>query len=1200
LWNNGGAVMPPRTLCNYFTILRERLTNLSRSHYVPAPVAKLLRIALDPSIGLGHPAVPDQRSGLDILRMPLLISRACRRVLFKLLRTFQRVLAFVLDGPFIVRAKFAILSLVRRVYAPFLGAFTSASSYSVAPASVSAQLTPFERYVSSQGLTANQQTFVRLFGADRFVALFNTFYVPRSSVWTCETPACGYKLPPSTPLFLLKRFIISHKRVVAMWVGIMLASPFVCGNTLALLIIINLFWWLVSSVDRTIHWARCKPVTTTLRPGKVAGSISSLNNPLRVSALRKLLVTPFKRLAAYCQSGVNHAVWKVLEVVLSPWSWACVAGGTMLTLAASENAAARKMWEKTRYVLSVFLFHASRPPRYPPSVLRNVFNDTPLVEHPPVKGHTHAKSAASRSTASLLADRMQLTSGLTPYYYQRSMSDIRHRRPGSRMYFWSKDLTQEPADDPSSDDDMLVLVDVDQYVPMSEFLNEHFKPTMLYTFQPTRVASQAEDYAYTFDSDNQVHYYVTGGAEYVHQVWNYSVESFTCVKTFLGFPVAASHWLVDRRVVSPDHEVVLLTPMTYWPWWCAWATYFVSGNTLERLEPVVDDFLRLRVHTRQGMFVSTGKPESFAAAFCPSDVDDALGALSRINKVELQVPQVQSYLDGDKVGAPILTEYHRKAVGSKPPYVAPSDRQSGVRSFQYRPDSYDPDAKASLVAFMRPIIDGCFAPSDCLNNDIQAVEARVLNIQTPELIMTPFMLHCMREFVTQLIPVPHLLDPADLDEVYERQNRPSQRWILDAAVGVLPKRFIRMFVKHEAYGEPKDPRCISQINGTDKRDWSMFMYPLARILKDTHWYAFGKSPVDVAHRVSEICSGARVAAVMSDFSRMDGRVSNLLRELELAVMLRAYRPVYHGQIVDLARSQYNLKAVTKHGHKYATACQRASGSPETSCFNSIDNAFIAFLAFRRSIVGGRHLDASAAYARLGMYGGDDGITADVDVAKLEAAAKEVGQVLTGESVPRGYFGVNFLARIYGPHVWSGDPNSCCDIRRQLTKFHTTVHLPGNVSPEEKLLEKSRSYYLTDACTPVLGHLVAKVIELVGPISMTEKTRDMRAWNSDLDISVQYPNEDSGWMQDYVAMAMPDFDFKAFFDHLETVRSIEDVLQFPLCEDVAPAKTASPVVVGDMIVLPPPKDSEKKFVPKRRGKRSRAETKARGGPRPKGQ
>jgi len=270
-----------------------------------------------------------------------------------------------------------------------------------------------------------------------------------------------------------------------------------------------------------------------------------------------------------------------------------------------------------------------------------------------------------------------------------------------------------------------------------------------------------------------------------------------------------------------------------------------------------------------------------------------------------------------------------------------------------------------------------------------------------------------------------------------------------------------------------------------------------------------------------------------------------------------------------------LNAVATFGTWYETAFSRASGSPETSLFNSLVNAFVAYAALRGTRRGGLFLTPAMAFDALGIYGGDDGLTADVDAKVYVKAASRIGQELTVEPVKRGNMGVKFLARVYSPDVWFGDMNSCCDLPRQLCKIHVSVPMSNTVSPTVKLLEKVRSFSLSDEHTPILGLLCATVIDLHGgPILPDANTTPMRHWLGHFDKEVQYVNEPASWMMDYAVSALPDFDWKTFHNWMAEVKTFTDVLAAPLCMEPIAAKSAVPVVV-DGEVLP----RGEKFKPK---------------------
>jgi len=214
------------------------------------------------------------------------------------------------------------------------------------------------------------------------------------------------------------------------------------------------------------------------------------------------------------------------------------------------------------------------------------------------------------------------------------------------------------------------------------------------------------------------------------------------------------------------------------------------------------------------------------------------------------------------------------------------------------------------------------------------------------------------------------------------------------------------------------------------------------------------------------------------------------------VISRAFPPDYADPALELHSRQYNQKARMSLGYSYDTGTSRCSGSPETSTFNTIDNAFHSYLSFR---LGEDALPPDEAFAALNnaMYGGDDGIVADANGEKLERAAKLMGLRIKVVDFPFGSSGVNFLARVYSPYVWFGDLNSMCDLVRHLSKFHTTTPLPPSVTEIQKFVEKARGLRLSDANTPIIRQICERAMQYdhVAPVD------SLRPYNSKFDESV---------------------------------------------------------------------------------------------------
>jgi len=829
-----------------------------------------------------------------------------------------------------------------------------------------------------------------------------------------------------------------------------------------------------------------------------------------------------------------------------------------------------------RLKASQILDRAAYTPAIPTQAYRSGFNGMSLIAANPTKNyHTHPNIAAQRSAAVLQASHFALTLGHELFSYQCSAADQRNDRLGSRVYYWAKDVASTPSDAAPKQSDIIYMGDVDYYVDMNKFMLDNFQPILLYTFMPTKAAAVHKEYSFFFDREANVHYNVSGGGSYVHQVWSYHTD-FVIVREYWGnFITAAATFNVDRRLIGDDHYFVLLTPVKRWRWTSAWITFMLCGNNLKRLNPVEGEFVRIDRVEADGPSTSIGRVGEYIEATIPSTINSAIGIIAENSKIGLTNPQVLSMMpEGEKpetrVSAAVVYDYHKNTpCKDGTPVVFPLSE--AVQSYQFSPKDYDPDAKPSLVPFMDPVISGgCYAPAQTKANEARCVQARIKDVKS-DAKPTAFLYKVMREFSERFIPnsVARKGRPVDDEYVYAQQDRPSQRRILAEAEFSRPRdRHIAMFVKKEAYTDIKDPRPISQINGNDKADYSRYMYAIADYIKLQNWYAFGRTPVDIADRITEICKRAS-EIFNSDFKKFDGHLSKVLRELESIIFMRFFSNEYHADITRLHDAQFNLPARGRMGTKYDVEFQRCSGSPETSLANTIANAFVAFLAFRMTKVNGRFLSADEAYSKLGLYGGDDGVTADVDPEKYVKAAKMVGQEIDVEGIKRGQPGVKFLARIYSPNVWFGDNTSCCDLYRQLSKFHTTVSLPPNVTPVEKLVEKARAYCLTDANTPVLGPLCVAIVSHQDALNMPDSD-NLRIWNSDVRLENQYPNAYGPWMVDYVNKSLPDFRHDLFYNWLKPISAGSPMHEFltpPVCLVAKEPDVKIPVVVNHEVKYP---------------------------------
>jgi len=829
------------------------------------------------------------------------------------------------------------------------------------------------------------------------------------------------------------------------------------------------------------------------------------------------------------------------------------------------------------------LMYLTKQPKFAACTMRSTFNKLINIKSGAASNHTHPNAAMDRNNSSTFIDLFARVIGTNAYYLQRSAADVRNGRDGARSYHWAKDFTAEGKLFNPKQDDLISIIDVDMYLDMPRLLSNYPQMYIISTFQPESVSCDAGEFVFTFDEHNNVIYNVSGGAKYMHPVWNYGNDIIMSRRlTWYGM-YCYTVYNIDRRKTSSHHELIFLTPVKSVNSWLIPIGDYLQAQMLRRLEVVTkienENFLRLKIMKKDGMYTSTGRPYSLACTTIKSSDDDTIAGMSRIGKTALTVAQIKTAIeDVPQQDAVILTEFHRLKDSPLNDVVYPLDES--VYKFQYLEDGYDPESKPSLVPFMSPFKLGCFAPDLCKSNDIEAIQGRITAVKnTTE--ATPELIKYMAEFLSFLIPdsVAGTGVPEDFDDVFDKQARPSQRAILNGAAMLskaVVKEPIKSFQKSEAYSKVTSPRIISTIPGTNKLNYSRYTYSFTKLLRLTKWYAFGKTPYEVAERVALICLRA-IEVFVTDFSRMDGRVAPALRLLEHMALMRFFKPEFQRELAELAASQQNQRGYTKFGVKYETGTTRCSGSPETADFNSMDNGFTGYVAKRKTKKAGVFLSPQEAWDELGIYGGDDGLTADVDPIVYAKVAESVGQVLELDLYKRGSPGVNFLARIYSPEVWFGSLNSMCDVNRQLTKYHVTTVLAPNVTPILKLCEKAVAYGYTDLHTPIIGDISKLVHELfpmlknkeIGSLPLRGVAYAHAVVAAPGETNVQYPNVYGDWMLDVINHQLPNFDMGKFKRWCDSVRADGSLLlKPPLCDETEVKHNAiKPMVINDNLVGP---------------------------------
>jgi hypothetical protein len=789
-------------------------------------------------------------------------------------------------------------------------------------------------------------------------------------------------------------------------------------------------------------------------------------------------------------------------------------------------------------------------------LLRSSFREAEFHCKDANKAHSHGRAAALRASASHFAEMFVNSVGYEPYFFQKSAQDHRLRRLGAHRIIDVKDVTTGHVNLHLQDKDICIFIDADANVDMNEFLAEHVNPVLLYCFQPSVAARGGTlvggDYCFSWHHDGTVNYHVTGGATYNHPVWNYCQDSIKAVKyTFFGIPTRVVTYLVERRTVGPDRDIILIVPSGIFTGFQAIKYQWLIGSPLKRLNPVVGEWVRLETLSceegRPAHTISTSRVGDYMCATIPADVDNGFSVMVNqpggLTSGHVKRAAETYHFTVDDTVCALLRAYHNQHNGRAIARVTPV--QYNYRRYQIGLKQWEADAQPSMDTFMNPLYPPAYAPDKTKGNTEAAVAGRIEKVKPKVGPRSFFLERVMLEFIERLIPEKdkwcgHIVDE---EEVFVRQNRPSQRSILSKAFSMTRRTVnavLKVFIKTEAYGKATDPRLISTLDPIDKVDYATVQYPLSDYLKTQRWYAFGKTPRETAEAVSLVCMRCRDYVGLTDFSRFDGRVSEHVRYLEQLVLMRYFAPKYHAWIREIHQRQFNCSAFAPFDVTYQSGTARASGSPETSVFNSVVNAFVAYYALRKTKGNAGFYSPAEAWSRLGIYGGDDGMTADVQPDVYQAAASAVGQVITYDMVLKGQLGVKFLARVYSPNVFFGCLDSCCDLPRQLAKFHMTGRLPESVTPARKLYEKALSFQATDANTPIIGPVVNAAVyfntERIG-----KRMPELRRYDAVDNVDDQYPNVRSQWMVTYAAQSLPKLNFEAFYLWLNSCRNTDDLL-----------------------------------------------------------
>jgi hypothetical protein len=620
---------------------------------------------------------------------------------------------------------------------------------------------------------------------------------------------------------------------------------------------------------------------------------------------------------------------------------------------------------------------------------------------------------------------------------------------------------------------------------------ELFRPHLFYTFIPEQVAFSGPEYSYHFVDQKTISYSCAGSVAIEHGLWDWTSSEYIKYNCPNGEVLV---YQKELRCVSPDRFLVFLTPYSR-------SYESNTAKTLTRFSLNDSAAPALRQTRAGGTEVSVGAYGQPASVTLTETDLATIRLRTQTLKSAISLESLMLMTKVTRQQAAVLLAYLTFSTCEPKYHVVPS--MHAVKSYQWN-DYIDGVVKTPMIAFCSPLIDAGYVAARTPGNDKKTIDERVRSLQEhAEDPVDPKYHKYLEEFIG------HTASPLvalDYEAVMERQdNARKVRNLLQADEGYM-SRVVKCFQKAEAYIFPNDPRNISTDPPREKYEASTFAYPVMSSFKRFDWYAFGRTPVEIAHKVAQLCA-TNGSVTETDYSRWDGRLSKFMK-----LGFAQYLITCFGRSKALDRvvaDRNNRRGVTAFGEKFDTGFSQMSGDMFTSASNSWLNAFICYCAAREE---GR--SSNVAYKNLGIFGGDDGLT-PVGKASLEKVATAFHIVLKARvcTADNGEW-PTFLSRQFGPAVWKGDPSSCCDLVRQLSKFHLTTNCDPNIDVVQKMKEKAFSYWLTDSQTPLMGPLCTTLLKAVEHDGQSINNDHTTFW-SQYDKTVQFPNEVEEWAPDYL-------------------------------------------------------------------------------------
>nr|APG76148.1 hypothetical protein [Beihai noda-like virus 28] len=726
-----------------------------------------------------------------------------------------------------------------------------------------------------------------------------------------------------------------------------------------------------------------------------------------------------------------------------------------------------------------------------------------------------------------------------------------------------------------------MMIDTDYYVHDWRPLLSYDKVVGMYTFSPIHVAGVDRDSPYTIQDDT-VLYSVSGGGNWHHKVWDWrKTGEFITVDEpgrvcnrrgrFLKSLGFRRKHVYKKAVIgipdTPNRTIVWLLPQ-----WSYMTHKFLPKVMLNEQEPSRLTYSAegrpswnfIQYNDGQELMVSLGYKGGQAHVEMPKWQYDILINLPNAGAVSSRMMACHY----SAMSVSLFQQYYRNAE-----YDTNMSVVLGA-PYELNPTPFVPQLGVSDDTFPHtwraigpPLLEeSSMVPLIKEKSSFESsVDFRVLK-NVNKLLPPNWLDAYVHEFLECLVPRAGKGIPADWDEAVEDLDKPSQvaliRNILET-LGEPPMHMIEGFIKNEPTSKPN--RIISSF--PDVR----YLVAMTRltlpfreeILHEQPWFMPGKDPKQIAEEVCEYARSIQVPAE-GDYSNFDGTVSEWLQENIInAAYLRWLDPRFRQEFQPLLRMLISCPARAKRFNMlYEAGPGIKSGSPTTCDGNTMLNAFLQYVAIRRS---DRTTTPRVAFRLIGLAFGDDSLFDDKYKHEWLYVAKKVGMNLKIEpyDVEKG---ITFLARVYPDPI--ATTTSFQDPKRTMMKLHLTSR-QKTVPLADAATDRLEGYLVTDSMTPIISTYCRKMISHhASEASSLAKRARRHDHNRDKPYWVYGRNDGKAWPQnrDDLDLVIDCMAARLGIDR-DHLLAYEDHLMATSYDDIKPLKIGDGELAGKNNIYP---------------------------------